>query len=193
MLLAVGFFAYLRVGTGFLPRMDEGGFVLDYYTAPGTSLAETNRELAEVEGILKNDPYVYTYSRRTGAGLGGDLKEAYQGDFFVRLIDPAKRPTIWQVMDEINGKVASQVPGINVDIHHLMSDMIGDMVGRPQPVVVSLSAEDPGGARRRGDESGRCHLARCPASSPPRSTTASFPRAMRSISTSIRLPRQWKA
>jgi multidrug efflux pump subunit AcrB len=142
-LLAVGFFAYLRVGTGFLPRMDEGGFVLDYYTSPGTSLVETNRELAEVEAILRNDPYVYTYSRRTGAGLGGDLKEVYQGDFFIRLIDPAKRPTIWQVMDRINDEVASHVPGINVDIHPLMSDMIGDMVGRPEPVVVSLSARDP--------------------------------------------------
>jgi multidrug efflux pump subunit AcrB len=142
-LLAVGFFAYLRVGTGFLPKMDEGGFVLDYYTSPGTSLAETDRELAEVEAILKNDPYVYTYSRRTGAGLGGDLAEAYQGDFFIRLIDPAKRPTIWEVMDEINTKVSSQVPGINVDTHLLMSDMIGDMVGRPQPVVVSLRAKDP--------------------------------------------------
>jgi multidrug efflux pump subunit AcrB len=142
-LILLGFFAYLHVGTGFLPKMDEGGFVLDYYTAPGTSLTETNRELAEVEAILKQDPYVYTYSRRTGAGLGGDLAEAYQGDFFIRLTDPSKRPTIWDVMDEINSKVSSQVPGINVDTHLLMSDMIGDMVGRPQPVVVSLSAQDP--------------------------------------------------
>jgi multidrug efflux pump subunit AcrB len=142
-LIAVGLFAYLRVGSGFLPRMDEGGFVLDYYTSPGTSLEETNRELAQVEAILKNDPYVYTYSRRTGAGLGGDLMEAYQGDFFIRLTDPSKRPTIWDVMDEINSKVSSQVPGINADTHLLMSDMIGDMVGRPQPVVVSLSASDP--------------------------------------------------
>ena len=143
-LIAVGFFAYLRVGSGFLPKMDEGGFVLDYYTSPGTSLEETNRELSQVEAILKNDPNVYTYSRRTGAGLGGDLMEAYQGDFFIRLTDPSKRPTIWDVMDEINGKVSSQVPGINADTHLLMSDMIGDMVGRPQPVVISLSAKDPG-------------------------------------------------
>jgi multidrug efflux pump subunit AcrB len=142
-LLILGVIAYRHVGSGFLPKMDEGGFVLDYYTAPGTSLAETNRELQQVEAILKQDPYVYTFSRRTGAGLGGDLSEAYQGDFFVRLIDPSKRPTIWKVMDEINGKVSSQVPGINIDIHQLMSDMIGDMVGRPQPVVVSLSAKDP--------------------------------------------------
>jgi multidrug efflux pump subunit AcrB len=139
----LGYIAYAHVGSGFLPKMDEGGFVLDYYTAPGTSLAETNRELLEVEGILKRDPYVYTFSRRTGAGLGGDLTESYQGDFFVRLIDPSKRPTIWKVMDEITNKVTTRVPGIDFDTHQLMDDMIGDMVGRRQPVVITLSAKDP--------------------------------------------------
>ncbi|HJS90430.1 MAG TPA: efflux RND transporter permease subunit [Steroidobacteraceae bacterium] len=142
-LAIAGYIAYLHVGSGFLPKMDEGGFVLDYYTAPGTSLAETNRELSQVEGILKANPYVDTYSRRAGAGLGGDLKEAYQGDFFVRLIDPSKRPTIWKVMDDVTSRISTQVPGINIDPHQLMNDMIGDMVGRPQPIVVSLSAKDP--------------------------------------------------
>jgi multidrug efflux pump subunit AcrB len=142
-LIGLGVLAYARVGTGFLPRMDEGGFVLDYQTAPGTSLAESNRELEQIEGILKADPDVYTYSRRTGAGLGGDLKESYQGDFFVRLTDPARRPPAWTVMDEINDKIASRVPGINLDPHQLLDDMIGDMVGRPQPVVIDLSARNP--------------------------------------------------
>src|SRR5215469_1799971 len=142
-LLLVGYIAYAHVGTGFLPKMDEGGFVLDYYTAPGTSLAETNRELAQLEDILKASPYVYTYSRRTGAGLGGDLKEAYQGDFFVRLVSPSKRPPIWSVMDDLTNQITAKVPGINLDPHELIDDMIGDMVGRPQPIVVSLSAKDP--------------------------------------------------
>ena len=142
-LILVGYVAYRNVGSGFLPRMDEGGFVLDYQAAPGTSLTETNRELEEVENILHQDPYVYTYSRRTGAGLGGDLNEAYQGDFFVRLIPGSKRPDIWKVMDEISRKVAADVPGIDFDTHQLMGDMIGDMVGRRQPVVISLSAKNP--------------------------------------------------
>ena len=142
-LAGAGYLAYGRVGTGFLPRMDEGGFVLDYQTAPGTSLAETNRELEEVEAILRQNPYVATYSRRTGAGLGGDLVESYQGDFFVRLKSSAPRPPIWQVMDEIAKEVTNRVPGINFDTHQLLSDMIGDMVGRRQPVVIELSAKDP--------------------------------------------------
>jgi multidrug efflux pump subunit AcrB len=142
-LIGAGYFAYHRVGTGFLPRMDEGGFVLDYETAPGTSLVETNRELTEVEAILKQNPYVYTYSRRTGAGLGGDFVEAYQGDFFVRLIAASRRPPIWAVMDEITNKITDDVPGVRFDIHQLLGDMIGDMVGRRQPIVVELSAKNP--------------------------------------------------
>jgi multidrug efflux pump subunit AcrB len=138
----MGYLGYQHVGTGFLPRMDEGGFVLDYKTAPSTSLAETNRELTQVEAILKTNPYVDTYSRRTGAGLGGDLTETYQGDFFVRLVAPSTRPDIWKVMDDISTKVSSQVPGVDFDTHQLMGDMIGDMVGRRQPVVIQLSAKN---------------------------------------------------
>jgi multidrug efflux pump subunit AcrB len=142
-LLGVGYFAYNHVGTGFLPRMDEGGFVLDYQSDPGTSLVETNRMLEQVEAILKKNPSIYTYSRRTGAGLGGDLNESYQGDFFVRLVDPSKRPPIWQVMDDVTNTVTNEVPGLDFDTHQLLSDMIGDMVGRRQPVVIELSAKDP--------------------------------------------------
>lgn len=151
-LIGLGYFGYAQVGTGFLPRMDEGGFVLDYYSQPGTSLAETNRELEQVETILKKDPNVETYSRRTGAGLGGDFKESYQGDFFIKLADPSRRPPIWTVMDQISDKLTLQVPGIHFDIHQLLDDMIGDMVGRPQPVVVELSASNPellGGAANK--------------------------------------------
>ncbi len=142
-LVGVGYLAYTQVGTGFLPRMDEGGFVIDYETQPGTSLVESNRELSQVDRILKDNPYVDTYSRRTGAGLGGDFKEAYQGDYFVKLVDPSKRPAIGAVMDDIIHQITMKVPGIAMDPKQLMGDMIGDMVGRPQPIVVQLSAQNP--------------------------------------------------
>ena len=141
-LAAAGVLAYRGVGTGFLPDMDEGGFVLDYQTAPGTSLQETNRELGQVEALLKANPYVYTYSRRTGAGLGGDLVETYQGDFFVKLVN-GSRPPIGRIMDQISDEIMTQVPGIMIDPHQLLDDMINDMVGRPEPVVINLSASDP--------------------------------------------------
>ena len=142
-LVGMGYFAYRHVGTGFLPRMDEGSLVIDYQTAPGTSITETNRELEQIEGLLKKDPNVDTYSRRTGAGFGGDFVESYQGDFVIRLVDPTRRKPIWTVMDEISNKITSNVPGISFDTHQLLGDMIGDMVGRRQPIVVELNAKNP--------------------------------------------------
>jgi len=142
-LAGAGYFAYRHVGTGFMPRMDEGSLVIDYQSASGTSLTETNRELGQIEGILKNDRYVDTYSRRTGAGFGGDFVESYQGDFVIRLVDPSRRPPIWTVMDELTQKITNVVPGVAFDTHQLLGDMIGDMVGRRQPIVVELNAKDP--------------------------------------------------
>src|SRR6202140_1069267 len=41
-MILIGYVGFNHVGTGFLPNMDEGGFVLDYQTNPGTSLTESN-------------------------------------------------------------------------------------------------------------------------------------------------------
>ena len=84
-LLAVGWFAYNAVPTGFMPAVDEGGFILDYYTPPGTSLTETSREVGQIDAMLSAIPEVATFSRRLGTGLGADLGESYHGDYFVRL------------------------------------------------------------------------------------------------------------
>ncbi len=91
-LLLLGGLGYRQIGSGFMPHMDEGGFVLDYVGLPGTALTETDRLLQQVETLLRADPAVATYSRRTGLQLGGGLTEANQGDFFVRLKPPAARP-----------------------------------------------------------------------------------------------------
>ena len=40
---AVAGLLYFHLETGFLPEMDEGGYVIDYWTPVGTSLPETDR------------------------------------------------------------------------------------------------------------------------------------------------------
>src|SRR5207244_1928902 len=54
-LLAVGSLAYHRVGSGFMPAMDEGGFILDYRAPPGTSVSETDRLARQEEGGRASD------------------------------------------------------------------------------------------------------------------------------------------
>ena len=141
-LLVLGWIAYSHVGTGFMPAMDEGGFVLDYRTKPGTSLTETDRELRQVEAILKAVPEVATFSRRTGLGLGGDLNEANQGDFFVRL-KPQPRRDSDAIMADVRQAIDQQVPGVAVELAQLMEDLIGDLTAVPQPIEIQLYASDP--------------------------------------------------
>jgi CzcA family heavy metal efflux pump len=141
-LLGAGYVAYRQVGSGFMPTMDEGGFILDYRTAPGTSLTETDRLLRQVEAILKATPEVQTYSRRTGTQLGGGLTEANEGDFFVRLKPPPRRP-IEEVMDDVRARVEQQVPGVDVELAQLMEDVIGDLTSVPQPIEIKIFSDDP--------------------------------------------------
>jgi multidrug efflux pump subunit AcrB len=141
-LLVLGWFAFSNVGSGFMPKMDEGGFVLDFKSTPGTSLPETARQLAQVEAILHATPEVETYSTRVGAGLGGGLSEPNSGDFFVRLKSGPRRP-IETVMAEVQGKVDGSVPGLRVATAQLMEDLIGDLTAVPQPIEVKIYSTDP--------------------------------------------------
>jgi CzcA family heavy metal efflux pump len=144
-IVVVGYIAWDNVGTGFMPKADESGFIIDYMTLPGTSLAESDREIKQVEQILKDTPEVVTFSRRTGLGLGGtDLEEPNVGDFFVRLTPQEERRPIDKIMAEVLLKIQTNVPGVDVDIKQLMEDLIGDLTARPEPIEIRLfSPDDP--------------------------------------------------
>ncbi len=136
-----GWFSYLHTGSGFLPHMDEGGFILDYVAPPGTSVEETDRLVKQVEDILMNTPDVETYSRRTGLALGGYITEANEGDFFVRLKQGKRRP-VETVMDDVRRQVETTVPGLEIEMAQLMEDLIGDLTAVPQPIEIKLFSDD---------------------------------------------------
>ena len=140
-LIGAGWFAHHQLGSGFMPKMDEGGFILDYRAPAGTSLTETDRLLRQVETILKNTPEVETYSRRTGLQLGGGITEANEGDFFVRLKPLPRRP-IEEIMDDVRERVETTVPGLDIELLQLMEDLIGDLTAVPQPVEIKMFSDD---------------------------------------------------
>jgi len=140
-LLLLGFLAFKNVPSGFMPVMDEGGFILDYISPPGTSLAETDRLLRQVESVLQETPEVQTYSRRTGLQLGGGITEANIGDFFVRL-KPFPRRGIEEVMNDVRDEVEKHIPGLQVELLQLMEDLIGDLTSVPQPIEIKLYSDD---------------------------------------------------
>ena len=141
-LALLGVLAWNGLESGFMPKMDEGGFVLDYKAKSGAALSDTDRLLRQVEKIIVATPEVTSYSRRTGVQLGGGLTEADEGDYFVRLKGESRRD-IEEVMAEIRGKVEHDVPGLQVELIQLMEDLIGDLTAVPQPIEVKLFGDDP--------------------------------------------------
>ena len=146
-LLLLGGLAFTQLGSGFMPRMDEGGFVLDYKAHPGAALSDTDRLLRQVEAIIRATPDVDSYSRRTGAQLGGGLTEADEGDFFIHL-KRGQRRDVETVMAEIRQKVESQVPGLDIETAQLMEDLIGDLTAVPQPIEIKLFGPDTAALRQ---------------------------------------------
>jgi multidrug efflux pump subunit AcrB len=140
-LLVIGYIGYSKVPTGFMPKVDEGGFIMDYFTAPGTSLDETGREVAQIDALLKANPEVETFSRRLGTGLGGNLGQSYHGDYFVRLKPDHHQPTDI-VAAAMRDEVTARVPGVQVGVAQLMEDLIGDLTSVPQPIEVKLYSSD---------------------------------------------------
>ncbi|MBV1692623.1 efflux RND transporter permease subunit [Novosphingobium sp. G106] len=141
-LLVIGYIGYSNVPTGFMPKVDEGGFVMDYYTAPGTSLDESGRQVGQIDAMLRANPEVLTFSRRLGTGLGGDLGQSYHGDYFVRLKPSHSKPTE-QIAADVADQVALKVPGVQIEVAQLIEDLIGDLTAVPQPIEVKLFAADP--------------------------------------------------
>jgi multidrug efflux pump subunit AcrB len=138
----LGYFAWANVPSGFMPKMDEGGFILDYKAQPGAALSDTDRLLRQIEAIISATPEVASYSRRTGVQLGGGLTEADEGDYFVRLKGGTRR-AIDAVMADVRQQIDVAVPGLEIETLQLMEDLIGDLTAVPQPIEVMLFGDDP--------------------------------------------------
>jgi multidrug efflux pump subunit AcrB len=141
-LVVLSYTSYRFLGSELLPEMDEGSFILDYITPPGSSLAESNRILDHIEQILHSTPEVDTTSRRTGLQLGlAAVTEANNGDFTVKL-KPGRKRAIDDIISDIRSKVEEEEPAAKVEFVQLLQDMIGDLTSQPEPIVIKLFSQD---------------------------------------------------
>ncbi|MEJ2186042.1 MAG: efflux RND transporter permease subunit [Gemmatimonadota bacterium] len=143
-LLAGGWLLYRDIGTDFLPSMDEGSIILDYWTPPGTSLTDTNAMLDQVEKVIMSLPDVVSYSRRTGTQLGFFITEPNRGDYVINLKPRSQRRPVDDVINELRGRIAKVEPAIRTDFGQLIEDDIGDLTGgEPQPIDIKIFGDDP--------------------------------------------------
>jgi CzcA family heavy metal efflux pump len=142
-LVVVGVFLYMHLKTGFLPEMDEGGFVLDYRTPPGTSLAETDRIVRGIEERVAKIPEVGSFSRRTGAELGLFVTEQNRGDILAKMKPRSQRSRSTQeTISDLRTQIEQNISGIQVEFVQILQDMIGDLEGSPEPVEVKLFGDN---------------------------------------------------
>jgi multidrug efflux pump subunit AcrB len=151
LVLVAGIVLYGKLESDFLPPMDEGGFVIDYHTPYGTSLAETNRQLLQAEEILRVTPEVESYSQRTGARLALAITEPNTGDFLVKLRPDRHRHT-QDVIAELRAKFHAAVPAVEWDFPGILSDLIGDLTWSPNPIEVRVFSTDAELLKRKGRE-----------------------------------------
>ena len=154
-LIVASFLCYHFIDTDLLPEMDEGGFTLDYLTPAGSSLSETNRMVLHMEQIIKKVPEVESTSRRTGAELGlAAVTEANKGDILVKLkpqcglfnrffSNSCRTRAIEDVIQDVRQQVNAGEPAVDTEFIQVLQDMIGDLTGEPEPVVVKLFSQNP--------------------------------------------------
>jgi multidrug efflux pump subunit AcrB len=142
--VGLGFALGPRVQRGFLPTMDEGAFVLDYFLPAGTSLSVTEAFAKKIEAELKKTPEVATFTRRTGAELGpAAATELNRGDIMVRLVPPNRRArSSDDVIAGLRARLEPAYPEVRIEFVQVLQDMLNDLSGSPRPVEVKLFGPD---------------------------------------------------
>lgn len=112
--LLSGFIA-TRMGTEFIPNLDEGDVAIQALRIPGTSLTQSLEMQFQVESAVKHVPEVKTFFSRVGtAEVASDPMGPNISDGYVMLKDkkdwPTPHRTKAEILEDIEAKLAS-VPG----------------------------------------------------------------------------------
>ncbi|HYQ86533.1 MAG TPA: efflux RND transporter permease subunit [Bacteroidota bacterium] len=140
-LLGSSAYFYTQLGSSFMPVMDEGAFVLDYWSPPGTSLNETHRVLLELEEMIMETPEVESYSRRTGTQMGFFITEPNTGDFLIKLKAKRNR-SAEQIMDELRSQIEASQPALRIEFGEAIQDLVGDLTNVPSPIEIKVFGPD---------------------------------------------------
>jgi multidrug efflux pump subunit AcrB len=141
MLLLFGYFANSKLQTGFLPELDEGSIVLDYYSPPGTDIAETDRLCKEMEKVILANPNVESYSRRTGIRMSFRAHPANEGDYSIQLKHNRTKSTD-EVISDLRHDISAKVSVLNIEFGQRIADLLGDLIGKAQPIEVKIFGDD---------------------------------------------------
>ena len=145
---------YSSLNPDLLPEFREGHFVLGIVTAPGDSLAETQRIGKQISDGLGKIDGVATYEQQIGrAERGEDPWGPEMSEFHVELLPDLSGARQAEIEDQIRAMLKG-IPGIQSEVLTFLGDRIHETVsgGDKLPVVVNIFGDDLDLLDKKADE-----------------------------------------
>jgi len=139
LLLAGTVLSLSRLGSEFLPELNEGTMWVNIYFPPGISVAETKRLTAKVRQILHSSEVVRTVTSKAGRPEDGtDPKPINMAEFFVDLKPPEQWPaklTREDLIEQFDRKLDA-LPGIEPSFSQPIRDNVLESISQIDGQVV---------------------------------------------------------
>lgn len=152
-IFAVTIWLGTRLGTDFLPALDEGAFELTYALPPGTALPETQRVAREIQNTIDGDPAVARSAGIIGASMtliNTDTPQGTSGGTMRATLKPkrdllpyrgaaqGRTVGIRTVMDRIGDRIHAIAPDAQFSTRQLLQDSLSDLANQPAPIDIRI-------------------------------------------------------
>ena len=155
-LLAASLTLVPRLGTEFLPELNEGALWINIMLPPGISVTETSRQLSRIRGMLRQFPEVLSVTSKAGRPEDGtDPKMINMAEFLVDVKPQAAwRPHLSkdQLTDQMNARLQT-IPGIEPSFSQPIRDNVLESISQIDgQIVVKVFGDDMDTLRRLANE-----------------------------------------
>jgi cobalt-zinc-cadmium resistance protein CzcA len=118
-----------RIGTEFMPQMDEGSLILSTIMLPGTSLDESDRIGAKIQQIMIQFPEVLSVNRNTGRAEQSEHAHGVNHSHYImELIPKEKRNrSLDELLTAMRAKL-DEVPGIHYIFEQPIQNKLAEML-----------------------------------------------------------------
>ena len=136
-----------QMGSEFVPRLDEGAFIIEANRPPSTSLEESLRQATILERVLGKFPEVKTVVVKTGRPeIANDPMGVEQSDVYAILKPPQEWPgsrSHEALIERMSAAMSSAVPGVAFSFSQPIEMRMNELVsGVRSDVAVKVYGED---------------------------------------------------
>jgi cobalt-zinc-cadmium resistance protein CzcA len=136
-----------RLGSEFLPELNEGALYMTFTLPANTSLSEGRKMVPRISQLLQGAPQVESVLSQLGRPEDGtDAKLANNLEYFVRLKPPeqwpAQTPNLGDVLAVLKHRL-DEIPGIEVNFSQPIRDNVNESIsGQQGQIALKLYGED---------------------------------------------------